>query len=143
MYTKRLKTIMYISPQFVDSALSTYELTCSEASSAGVDIVTREFSYNWDYIQSCFFSLTILTTIGRNISALTTQTIFCSGYGNFATETFGGRLFCLFFGIFALFFSFSRLLRIRLSCRDQASNLLFHLADLVLDLRNIAIFDRS
>jgi len=73
--------------QFVDSALSSYELTCSEASSAGVDIVTKEFSYNWDYIQSVFFSLTILTTIG---------------YGNFATETFGGRLFCLLFGIIGI-----------------------------------------
>ena len=25
--------------------------------------MSKEFSYNWDYIQSCFFSLTILTTI--------------------------------------------------------------------------------
>ena len=50
----------------METALSEYETICSEASSAGVDIVSKEFSYNWDYIQSCFFSLTILTTIGEN-----------------------------------------------------------------------------
>jgi hypothetical protein len=40
----------------------------------GVDIVSKEFSYNWDYIQSVFFSLTILTTIGREptLTILTT-----------------------------------------------------------------------
>merc|ERR1719239_909810 len=68
----------------VDSALAEYEEVCSEAAGVGVDLVSKDFSFNWDYIQSCFFSLTILTTIG---------------YGNFAAETFGGRLFCLFFGI--------------------------------------------
>jgi len=71
----------------VDSALFGYEEVCSDASSAGVDILTKEYSYNWDYIQSCFFSLTILTTIG---------------YGNFAAETFGGRVFCLLFGIIGI-----------------------------------------
>jgi len=68
----------------VDAALAEYEEVCSEAAGAGVDLVTKEYTFNWDYIQSCFFSLTVLTTIG---------------YGNFAAETFGGRLFCLFFGI--------------------------------------------
>ena len=51
--------------QGVDTALSEYEVVCSQAVGAGVDIVTKEFSYNWDYIQSCFFALTILTTIGK------------------------------------------------------------------------------
>ena len=40
---------------------------CSEAVGAGVDLVSKDFSFNWDYIQSCFFSLTILTTIGEPI----------------------------------------------------------------------------
>lgn len=78
--------------QGVDTALSEYEVVCSQAVGAGVDIVTKEFSYNWDYIQSCFFALTILTTIG---------------YGNFAAETFGGRLFCLLFGIIGIPFMLS------------------------------------
>ena len=51
--------------QDVDSALTEYEAVCSDAADAGVDIVTKEYSYNWDYIQSCFFALTILTTIGK------------------------------------------------------------------------------
>ena len=53
--------------QGVDTALSEYEVVCSQAVGAGVDIVTKEFSYNWDYIQSCFFALTILTTIGKHL----------------------------------------------------------------------------
>jgi len=76
----------------ISSALSEYEEMCSEASDAGIDIVSKDYSYNWDYIQSCFFALTILTTIG---------------YGNFAAETFGGRLFCLLFGIIGIPFMLS------------------------------------
>ena len=55
-------------PQEVSEALDRYEEACSEASSAGVDIVSKDFTNNWDYIQSCFFALTILTTIGMNTS---------------------------------------------------------------------------
>ena len=50
--------------QDLSEALNRYEEVCSEASSAGVDIVSKDFTNNWDYIQSCFFALTILTTIG-------------------------------------------------------------------------------
>lgn len=52
--------------QELSEALDRYEEVCSEASSAGVDIVSKDFTNNWDYIQSCFFALTILTTIGMN-----------------------------------------------------------------------------
>jgi len=76
----------------LNSALSEYEVVCSEAADAGVDIVSKGFSFNWDYIQSCFFALTILTTIG---------------YGNFAAETLGGRFFCLLFGIIGIPFMLS------------------------------------
>ena len=51
--------------QDVSSALDEYEVVISDASSAGVDIVNKDYSNNWDYIQSCFFALTILTTIGK------------------------------------------------------------------------------
>ena len=54
----------------LNNALTSYEIACSEASYAGVDIVTKIFSFNWDYIQSCFFSLTILTTIGKYLIQL-------------------------------------------------------------------------
>ena len=29
-----------------------------------IPYILQEFSFNWDYIQACFFALTILTTIG-------------------------------------------------------------------------------
>ena len=58
------KTSTPCHPQELSEALTQYEEVCSEASSAGVDIVSKEFTNNWDYIQSCFFALTILTTIG-------------------------------------------------------------------------------
>ena len=51
--------------QEVSAALTEYEEVCSEAAAAGVDLVTKQFTNNWDYIQSCFFALTILTTIGN------------------------------------------------------------------------------
>ena len=83
---------------------------CSEASSAGVDLVSKDFTPNWDYIQSCFFALTILTTIGQYLLVSGTfQFKFCciSGYGNFAAETFEGRFFCLLFGIIGIPFMLS------------------------------------
>ena len=48
----------------MSDALTEYEEVCRDAQDAGVNIVTKEFTNNWDYIQSCFFALTILTTIG-------------------------------------------------------------------------------
>ena len=49
----------------VSSALLSYEEVLSQVSDAGVDVVSKDFSYNWDYTQATFFSLTILTTIGK------------------------------------------------------------------------------
>ena len=56
----------FSNEQEVDSALTEYEAVISDASAAGVDVVNKDYSNNWDYIQSCFFALTILTTIGKN-----------------------------------------------------------------------------
>ena len=49
----------------VDKLLSEYEITLSNAMSAGINIVEQDFKINWDYLQSVFFSTTILTTIGK------------------------------------------------------------------------------
>ena len=49
----------------VDKLLSDYEITLSNAMSAGINIVEQDFKINWDYLQSVFFSTTILTTIGK------------------------------------------------------------------------------
>ena len=57
--------MIIVTFQLVSTALDTYEEVISEASGAGVDIVTKEYSINWDYTQATFFSLTILTTIGE------------------------------------------------------------------------------
>ena len=54
--------------QEVETALASYEEACAEVAGAGVDIVAKDFTYNWDYTQACFFALTILTTIGKYIS---------------------------------------------------------------------------
>ena len=112
--------------QEVSAALTEYEEVCSEAASAGVDLVTKQFTNNWDYIQSCFFALTILTTIGNKqlgrggyilflvisppaaqILGAVCQCFIGAGYGNFAAETFEGRFFCLFFGIIGIPFMLS------------------------------------
>ena len=54
--------------QTFSEELTSYEIVLSDAADAGVDIVSKDFTYNWDYIQACFFSLTILTTIGEEDS---------------------------------------------------------------------------
>ena len=50
----------------VDELLKGYEFILSEAMTAGINITSeeKEFKINWDYLQSVFFSTTILTTIG-------------------------------------------------------------------------------
>ena len=50
----------------VDELLKGYEFILSEAMTAGINITSeeKEFRINWDYLQSVFFSTTILTTIG-------------------------------------------------------------------------------
>ena len=48
----------------VDQLLCEYEVRLSEAMTAGINITSQDFKINWDYLQSVFFSTTILTTIG-------------------------------------------------------------------------------
>ena len=43
----------------------TFELLWQMVANWKYQIRFQDFSFNWDYIQSCFFSLTILTTIGE------------------------------------------------------------------------------
>jgi len=76
----------------VEEYLSDYEEVVGEAMDNGVDVVTQDYHINWNYIQSVFFSTTILTTIG---------------YGNIAPVTFPGRLFCIFFAMVGIPFTLS------------------------------------
>ena len=54
-------TILSVS---VEKLLSEYEAALSDVMTAGINIVTQNYTQNWDYLQSVFFSTTILTTIG-------------------------------------------------------------------------------
>ena len=98
-------------------------MTLSNAMTAGINIVEQDFNINWDYLQSVFFSTTILTTIGEvdrleqccsgvhclmMVSShftlmllLFVFVIYCLilGYGNIAPVTTKGRLFCIIFAI--------------------------------------------
>ena len=49
----------------LEDALSSYEQTVSVAASAGLDIATKEINYEWTYVQSVFFTSTIITTVGK------------------------------------------------------------------------------
>jgi hypothetical protein len=63
-----------------------YEVVLSEAVNAGISAAEH------NYIQSVFFTTTILTTIG---------------YGNISPVTFQGHLFCIFFAIIGIPFTLS------------------------------------
>ena len=49
----------------LEDALSSYEKTVSVASIEGLDIATKEINYQWTYVQSVFFTSTIITTVGK------------------------------------------------------------------------------
>ena len=49
----------------IDNALLNYEKTVAVASEEGVDVATKEVRYEWTYVQSVFFSSTIITTVGE------------------------------------------------------------------------------
>ena len=49
----------------LEDALSSYEKTVSVAASEGLDIATKEINYEWTYVQSVFFTSTIITTVGK------------------------------------------------------------------------------
>ena len=48
------------------TALLDYEKTVGVAASAGLEIATKEINYQWTYVQSVFFTSTIITTVGES-----------------------------------------------------------------------------
>jgi hypothetical protein len=54
----------------IDNALLSYEQTIAVASEEGVDVTTKEVRYEWTYVQSVFFSSTIITTVGESLIIL-------------------------------------------------------------------------
>jgi len=49
----------------IDSALLDYEGMVAKASGAGINVTTKQVLYKWTYVQSVFFSSTIITTVGE------------------------------------------------------------------------------
>ena len=49
----------------LDDTLLDYEKTVGVAASAGLEIATKEINYQWTYVQSVFFTSTIITTVGK------------------------------------------------------------------------------
>ena len=65
--TGKLSHFNKLSSKNVEEFLSKYESVMSQATEAGIDISTQNYTISWDYIQAIFFSTTILTTIGGEI----------------------------------------------------------------------------
>ena len=76
----------------LDDELLEYEKNVGVAATAGLEIATKEINYQWTYVQSVFFTSTILTTVG---------------YGNMAPDTISGRAFCVLFAIIGIPFTLS------------------------------------
>ena len=51
----------------VDLQLLDYEKTVAVAATSGIDLSTKDVTYQWSYVQAVFFTSTILTTIGKFI----------------------------------------------------------------------------
>ena len=49
----------------VDEALLEYEQTVAVAADEGINMTSKECIYKWGYVQSVFFSSTIITTVGK------------------------------------------------------------------------------
>jgi len=83
----------YVEPKKeIGDQLSDYELTVAQAAIGGIDMATKTPIFQWSYIQSVFFTSTILTTIG---------------YGNIAPVTTAGRVFCILYAIVGIPFTLS------------------------------------
>lgn len=54
----------------LDEALLDYEKTVGAAAQAGLVIATKEIQYQWTYVQSVFFTSTIITTVGKNVNLI-------------------------------------------------------------------------
>ena len=49
----------------LDEALLSYENVIASSAGEGIDMKTKDFEYRWTYVQSVFFTSTIITTVGK------------------------------------------------------------------------------
>ena len=54
----------------LENALLSYEMTVSNCSSEGIDVSTKEIDYKWTYVSSVFFTSTVITTVGKNLTEI-------------------------------------------------------------------------
>ena len=77
----------YVEPKKeIGDQLSDYELTVAQAAIGGIDMATKTPIFQWSYIQSVFFTSTILTTIGKWLTDLGCQKILkkiANGLGSY------------------------------------------------------------
>ena len=77
----------YVEPKKeIGDQLSDYELTVAQAAIGGIDMATKTPIFQWSYIQSVFFTSTILTTIGKWLTDLGCQKIpkkIANGLGSY------------------------------------------------------------
>ena len=64
LFLENLVNVTNHSLDHLDIILLEYEKAVSQAASVGVNVVTQDFVINWSYLQSVFFAMTMLTTIG-------------------------------------------------------------------------------
>ena len=57
--------------------LTDYETVLADAVDAGVDVVEQNYTTNWDFIGSVFFTTTILTTIGY-VASFLHKGVYCN-----------------------------------------------------------------
>ena len=107
----------------LERVLTDYEAVLSEVMDNGINIVERNFSISWDYLQSGDNTVSRngvkcpqasnLQTIISLIFNCCAQVFFCTtilttiGYGNIAPVTTYGRVFCILFAIIGVPFSLS------------------------------------
>ena len=61
--------MIFVLNFFHHTALLDYEVNIGVAASEGLDIEKKEINYKWTYVQSVFFTSTIITTVGKFITS--------------------------------------------------------------------------
>ena len=66
LYAPKSPAVNYVVEK-LDKALSSYEMTLSNATGEGIDVSSKEIYYKWTYVSSVFFTSTVITTVGKDM----------------------------------------------------------------------------
>ncbi|KAJ8356192.1 hypothetical protein SKAU_G00189860 [Synaphobranchus kaupii] len=86
-YTTQKEEILKTYPCLTKEALEKILKVVAEAAGQGISITGDKTYSSWAWPKAIVFAATIVTTIG---------------YGNIAPKTVGGRVFCIFYGLFGI-----------------------------------------